>query len=112
MKQLDFNTLDQTLREGKMDDALLKSQQTLQQLKRSLPEPEMPAHVVLPTLVDRQEATWLLAVDGVQLGPYPAARLIEMIAAGDIDNTALVWRYGMEQWTPIKDCPEIIGKMK
>ena len=108
MKPLDFNTLDRIFSEEKLEKTIHSSIEALQDLKKILPTPEMPPHVSLPTLQNRNDNLWLLVLDGVQHGPYTSDQLLAMISSGEIDTNAFVWKSGMEQWMPIKDCPGII----
>lgn len=108
MKPLDFNTLDRIFSEEKLEKTIHSSIQSLLDLNTILPKPEMPPHVALPTLQTPKDNLWLLVLDGVQRGPYTSDQLLAMISSGEIDTHAFVWKSGMDQWMPIKDCPGIL----
>ena len=55
------------------------------------PEPESQAS-------DAPLGEWHLVVDGQQSGPFESAELQRRHAAGELDDDALVWRDGMEEW--------------
>ncbi len=43
---------------------------------------------------------WFYLKDGEQFGPVPAAELTALIQGGAVGPDDLVWREGMEEWTP------------
>lgn len=44
--------------------------------------------------------TFWVAVEGKRQGPLNRGRLIQMIRKGQLTKDSLVWREGMERWTP------------
>jgi hypothetical protein len=43
---------------------------------------------------------WYYAQSGTQIGPIEFGMLSQLVTAGQIQPTDLVWRHGMEQWRP------------
>ncbi len=54
------------------------------------------------------EGVWHVVVAGDQQGPYTPEQLGQMMAAGQIDWEAYVWREGFEGWLPARDVPELV----
>jgi len=46
------------------------------------------------------DSQWYYSNNGRERGPVPMARLKELAAAGTVKASDLVWREGMEDWTP------------
>jgi len=53
-------------------------------------------------------SNWYYVVDGRQAGPVGEQQLREMLTAGQIPLTALVWREGMPNWVPAGSVPGMI----
>src|SRR5260370_40523384 len=47
---------------------------------------------------DMSNRSWFFASEGKQQGPYPEARLRELIASGTVTADTLVWSEGMTGW--------------
>lgn len=41
-----------------------------------------------------------IAIDGVQHGPFPLQQMAQMVQAGQITCTTMVWTAGMPTWAP------------
>lgn len=54
-----------------------------------------------------QQAQWFMAENGVQTGPYTDANLSQLVAAGRLTPTTLVWKNGMPQWAEASTVPEL-----
>jgi len=52
-------------------------------------------------------AAWHVAEGGAATGPFAPAQLADSIAQGRMSAESLVWRAGMEQWTPAGQIPEL-----
>ncbi len=50
---------------------------------------------------------WYLAVDGQQQGPFDQNYMIQGLASGKIDKSALVWTEGYQDWLPISQAAEL-----
>ena len=46
------------------------------------------------------EKVWHVAVNGTTTGPFPAATLAQMVAAGTFSGASLVWAPGFDGWKP------------
>src|SRR5690349_6458508 len=46
------------------------------------------------------EPLWYYSQEGRECGPVSMARLVELTAAGTVKPADLVWREGMQEWTP------------
>ena len=54
-----------------------------------------------------QSASFHVAYDGKQTGPYDMAKLEQDVASGRLTRDSLVWRQGMVQWTPAGQVAEL-----
>lgn len=71
-------------------------------------EAEKRFNVVLPIEQIANVATWIIAIDGQQFGPYDAGTLKGMIRSKQIDPLAcLVWCEGMDYWAPLNQEPRL-----
>jgi len=50
---------------------------------------------------------WYLGVDGAQVGPLSPTEVTARVAAGTAGDATLVWRAGMDAWTPLGDVAEL-----
>jgi hypothetical protein len=55
------------------------------------------------------DRSWFFASQGQQQGPYPEARLHELIAAGTVTAETLVWTEGMANWQKAGDVPGLLA---
>lgn len=55
---------------------------------------------------------WFAAVDGKQAGPFDQALFQQKIQRGEILRQTLVWRQGMEGWTPAEQADELSAAFK
>ena len=53
------------------------------------------------------DSDWYFARDGAQQGPVWLSKLQRMADAGEIGPTTLIWRDGLEQWTPGSQVQEL-----
>lgn len=53
------------------------------------------------------QASFFVAVNGQQAGPFDAAALRSMVGSGQLRRDSLVWRTGMAQWTAAGQVPEV-----
>lgn len=51
---------------------------------------------------------WYYASGGQQVGPVPAEVVRQMVAAGQLYGTDMVWRDGMVAWVPLSAVPELL----
>lgn len=56
---------------------------------------------------DAQAADWYVGVGDNAHGPIDKATLLQMIAAGQVDATTLVWHKNMPDWAPAGDVPGV-----
>jgi len=52
---------------------------------------------------------WHVASQGTTLGPFPFARLAQMIASGELTPDTQVWTTGMSSWAPAGSVPALAG---
>lgn len=52
---------------------------------------------------------WYYAKEGAQQGPVSDEQIEQLIAAGHIQPTDLVWKNGMADWQPLAQIPEFAG---
>ena len=49
---------------------------------------------------------WFYEKDNAQYGPVSELKIPSLITSGQIDQTSLIWREGMEEWIPLSDVAE------
>jgi uncharacterized protein (TIGR00266 family) len=54
---------------------------------------------------------WYLAIGGQQVGPVGEDEVVRSIQAGTVDGNTLVFTAGMSNWTPLKDVPQLAGRL-
>ncbi len=54
-------------------------------------------------------AGFFVAIDGKQAGPFDAAGLQRLLAAGQLKSDTLVWKEGLAQWMPAGQVTEVAG---
>jgi uncharacterized protein (TIGR00266 family) len=55
-------------------------------------------------MADRQ---WFMAIGGHQIGPVGEQEIVNNIKNGSVDQQTLVFSEGMQDWTPVRDVPEL-----
>ncbi|RKS08994.1 membrane protease subunit (stomatin/prohibitin family) [Nocardiopsis sp. Huas11] len=56
-----------------------------------------------------QQVQWFVGASGQQQGPFGADVLAQRAGSGQLTRDTLVWREGMEQWTPAGQVSELSG---
>jgi membrane protease subunit (stomatin/prohibitin family) len=69
------------------------------------PPPAPPAVNMVPQAPAAPQMGWHLTRDGQQFGPYTATNVLEMIQAGTMSASSLVWAPGLAGWTEISAIP-------
>jgi membrane protease subunit (stomatin/prohibitin family) len=64
-------------------------------------------HAAPPPMPTAAPVQFHVALNGQQLGPFPAPVLQQMISAGTFNSASLVWRHGMAGWQPASTVPEL-----
>jgi len=54
-----------------------------------------------------QEASYFVAVNGAQTGPFPLSQLSQQAASGQFSKDSLVWKNGMAAWAAAGEVPEL-----
>ncbi|MDD5307984.1 MAG: AgmX/PglI C-terminal domain-containing protein [Deltaproteobacteria bacterium] len=52
---------------------------------------------------------WFVAIDNAPVGPMSARTMHRHRAAGRVTDASLVWKEGMPDWTPLRNCKDLIG---
>jgi len=68
-------------------------------------QPAQPPAAAPPPLP--QAASWFIAVNGQQVGPFDQAGLQQQAATGQLTRQTLVWSQGMAAWTPAEQVPPV-----
>ena len=55
------------------------------------------------------DRSWFFASQGQQQGPFPEAKLRELIAAGAVNAETLVWTEGMANWQRAAEIPGLMS---
>jgi membrane protease subunit (stomatin/prohibitin family) len=56
-----------------------------------------------------KDASWFIAAEGQQKGPFTLDQLRQEIAAGRLARQTLAWKAGMQQWSPAESVSDIAG---
>ena len=59
-----------------------------------------------------KETEYYAAVNGKQEGPFPMSKIEEMIKNNEVSSDTLFWKEGMANWSPAKNCPELMPLFK
>ena len=62
---------------------------------------------VPPPIPQQQPAVFFLVLNGAQSGPFDAAAIGQMVAAGTVNAQTLGWTAGMASWQPIGTIPAL-----
>jgi predicted Zn finger-like uncharacterized protein len=79
-----------------------------QQAVQQEAQPEAEAAAAAPPAEAASDAIWHVVVNGEQFGPYVPVQIGELLATGQIDWEAFVWREGFDNWMPAADVPELV----
>jgi membrane protease subunit (stomatin/prohibitin family) len=60
-----------------------------------------------PPIPGAVAATWFVAIDGQQKGPFTLDQLRGEIGAGRVTRETLAWKSGLPQWTPVEQVSEL-----
>ncbi len=60
---------------------------------------------------ENQVAIWFVAVDDRPVGPATAASVWRFRTSGKVNDDSLVWKEGMPDWTPLRNCKELVGAL-
>ncbi len=73
------------------------------------PAPAKAAAVPAPAkaAAPKEDASWFVAIEGVQKGPLTTEQLRAMAASGDVNGGNYVWREGLAEWTPMSNIAEL-----
>ncbi|MCP4679920.1 MAG: DUF4339 domain-containing protein, partial [Deltaproteobacteria bacterium] len=52
---------------------------------------------------------WFVAINGSPVGPISARKVHTHKQAGRVTDGSLVWKEGMADWIPLRDCKEVVG---
>ncbi len=55
------------------------------------------------------DAIWHVVISGEQAGPYAPSQLAEMLTAGHVDWEAYVWCEGFDNWSAMRDVPDLVA---
>jgi S1-C subfamily serine protease len=59
--------------------------------------------------VTHEVVTWYYGAGNQPVGPLPASEIRALIAQGTLTRGSLLWKDGMESWTPASSLPEFAG---
>lgn len=112
MQQLDFNTLDKLVASDQWNAIAGQAIDSIKQMQTEVPQFGIQPHVVLPVFQKQEETKYVIAANGEQRGPFTLGQLRQLYSFGAIDGDYYIWTQGMEEWKFLKDCPEIICKLR
>ncbi len=52
---------------------------------------------------------WFVAIDDNPRGPMPASKVHSHRRVKQVDDGSLVWKEGMTDWVPLRNCKELVG---
>ena len=63
--------------------------------------------IVPPKVGEKDDASYHIAIDDNQLGPYTIDQLSQMIKQGTLTSETLIWKKGMPRWVKAELVPEL-----
>jgi membrane protease subunit (stomatin/prohibitin family) len=60
-----------------------------------------------PPIPGATAASWFVAIDGQQKGPFTLEQLKGEVTAGRVSRGTLAWKNGLAQWTPVDQITEL-----
>lgn len=73
-------------------------------MQQNAQAPQQPGAVPPPMPT---QAPWYAGVNGQQVGPLDHAGVTSQAKSGTITSKTLMWKQGMDNWTPASDIPEL-----
>jgi predicted Zn finger-like uncharacterized protein len=55
---------------------------------------------------------WYVAINGVPVGPIRVAEVRRKAALGAVTEDSLVWQEGLDEWRPLRLCPELAASVR
>jgi hypothetical protein len=52
---------------------------------------------------------WFVAINGIPVGPMSARKVRAHRRVKQVDDASLVWREGIPDWLPFRDCKQLVG---
>jgi hypothetical protein len=52
---------------------------------------------------------WFVAIDNVSVGPMSARKVRAHRRVKQVDDASLVWKEGIPDWLPLRDCKKLVG---
>lgn len=89
---------------GQMGNMMNQMGNTMNQNMSQAGQPGAPTP---PPIPNSQNATYFIALDGQQLGPYDMSGLAQLMQTGQINAQTLVWTNGMAAWAAISAVPQL-----
>ncbi len=77
-----------------------------QMLGQSVQQQQAPSQPAAPPPLP-QAATYYVAIDGQQAGPYDMATLQQYVQSGQVTRDTLVWKTGMAQWSKASEVTDL-----
>lgn len=56
------------------------------------------------------DAKWYYSRDGVKTGPFSSSKLRSLARSGDLRESDLLWKEGMDQWRPAGEAGRLFGR--
>jgi S1-C subfamily serine protease len=90
---------------------------TLTELFPPEPQAQVAAHGAgqapspLPSVSPPSESWYYMDSQGNQVGPVSQAKLLELVAAGEVLPTTYVWTVGLTEWKPLKEVLPGLGNL-
>jgi predicted Zn finger-like uncharacterized protein len=74
-----------------------------------VPSPAAKLSAQAPKRGETNAILWFVAIDSAPVGPMSARKVRAHRRAKQVDDTSLVWKEGIPDWIPLRDCKQLIG---
>lgn len=81
------------------------AQQMVNSMNHAMQNMHIPGSI---STMPQRQPMWYVGIDGNPIGPLSESELTKMLLNKELDKNSLVWSYGMPDWAPIKDVPEVL----
>lgn len=81
------------------------AQQMVNSMNQTMKNMHIPGSVAT---MPQSQKMWYAGIEGRPVGPLTESELTRMLLNKELNKDSLVWSYGMLNWEPIKNVPEVL----
>lgn len=107
MRPLEFNTLDNLADNNKLHEIVSQAQESIKEMQIEVPQYDIPNHVVLPIIQNKENIQYVIAINGEPHGPFTIEQIKKLLLQREITEETYIWTQGWSNWHKIKDCPQL-----